>query len=237
MVVGLSAADGDFVLPAARPERVLLISGGSGITPVMAMLRTLCDEGYAGTSPSSTTRGRASSSSTAPSSSALASAPPERARRPRLHAQAGGALAGHFSREHLRRRRCDARRRRDLRLRPARADRAARADLGRGRPRRAHVESFLPPRSPSPATAPRARELRRAARREVPNSGRSLLEQAEDAGLSPEYGCRMGICHTCSCRKTAGTVRNVLTGEVSTAEDEQIQICVSVPVGDVALDL
>src|SRR2546429_1275632 len=48
MIVGLSQADGDFVLPDRRPERVLLISGGSGVTPVMAMLRTLCDEGFAG---------------------------------------------------------------------------------------------------------------------------------------------------------------------------------------------
>src|SRR5207245_1633265 len=48
MVVGLTQAQGDFVLPDPRPERVLLISGGSGITPVMAMLRTLCDEGFTG---------------------------------------------------------------------------------------------------------------------------------------------------------------------------------------------
>jgi ferredoxin-NADP reductase len=48
MIVGLSQAEGEFVLPHPRPERVLLISGGSGITPVMAMLRTLCDEGYSG---------------------------------------------------------------------------------------------------------------------------------------------------------------------------------------------
>ena len=48
MIVGLTQADGEFVLPDQRPERVLLISGGSGITPVMAMLRTLCDEGFAG---------------------------------------------------------------------------------------------------------------------------------------------------------------------------------------------
>ncbi len=47
----------------------------------------------------------------------------------------------------------------------------------------------------------------------------------------------MGICNTCSCRKTAGTVRNVITGEISNAGDEQIRICVSVPVGDVELDL
>ncbi len=48
MTVGLSQAQGEFVLPSRRPERVLLISGGSGITPVMAMLRTLCLEGYTG---------------------------------------------------------------------------------------------------------------------------------------------------------------------------------------------
>lgn len=48
MIVGLTQAEGDFVLPDPLPDRVLLISGGSGITPVMAMLRTLCDEGFAG---------------------------------------------------------------------------------------------------------------------------------------------------------------------------------------------
>ena len=36
------------MLPAARPDRLVLISGGSGITPVMAMLRTLVDEGHRG---------------------------------------------------------------------------------------------------------------------------------------------------------------------------------------------
>src|SRR5208282_3666078 len=45
IIVDLTQAQGEFVLPRLRPRRVLLISGGSGITPVMAMLRTLCDEG------------------------------------------------------------------------------------------------------------------------------------------------------------------------------------------------
>ncbi len=65
----------------------------------------------------------------------------------------------------------------------------------------------------------------------------TLLEQAEAAGLTPEFGCRMGICHTCTCRKAAGPVRNVLTGEVSEEEDEDIQLCISVPVADVALEI
>jgi len=47
----------------------------------------------------------------------------------------------------------------------------------------------------------------------------------------------MGICRICTCRKTAGSVRNVLSGEISGAQEEDIQICVSVPVGDVELAL
>jgi hypothetical protein len=62
------------------------------------------------------------------------------------------------------------------------------------------------------------------------------LEQAEDAGRAPDPGCRMA-CNTCSARRTAGTARSVVGGEISAARDEQIRICVSVPLGDVALDL
>ena len=47
----------------------------------------------------------------------------------------------------------------------------------------------------------------------------------------------MGICKTCTCRKSAGAVRNLRTGVVSAEEDEDIQLCVSVPAGDVALQL
>ena len=48
MVVGLDSVGGDFVLPAILPRRILLVSGGSGITPVMSMLRTLRAEGFEG---------------------------------------------------------------------------------------------------------------------------------------------------------------------------------------------
>ena len=48
MVVGLDSVGGDFVLPAQRPRRILFVSGGSGITPVMSMLRTLRAEGATG---------------------------------------------------------------------------------------------------------------------------------------------------------------------------------------------
>ena len=63
------------------------------------------------------------------------------------------------------------------------------------------------------------------------------IEQAEAAGLNPESGCRMGICHSCTRRKTHGAVKNLITGVVSTADNEDVQICITAPIGDVELNL
>ncbi|GAB2956322.1 hypothetical protein LWP59_34920 [Amycolatopsis acidiphila] len=47
-MLGLSAPDGQFTLPTPRPSRILFISGSSGITPVLSMLRTLADGKHRG---------------------------------------------------------------------------------------------------------------------------------------------------------------------------------------------
>lgn len=65
----------------------------------------------------------------------------------------------------------------------------------------------------------------------------TLLNMAEAAGLKPNAGCRMGICYTCKCKKTSGQVRNVITGEISSSDEEEIQICVSTPISNVEIDL
>lgn len=67
-------------------------------------------------------------------------------------------------------------------------------------------------------------------------AGGSLLDAAEQAGLQPRYGCRRGICHSCQCRKRSGSVRNLLTGQESGAGDELIQLCVSTPISALVLD-
>jgi stearoyl-CoA 9-desaturase NADPH oxidoreductase len=72
---------------------------------------------------------------------------------------------------------------------------------------------------------------------ESDNAGDTLLEQAEALGLRPEFGCRMGICFSCTARKTEGTVRNVMSGKQSSEPDEDIQICVSAAVGDCAVEI
>jgi ferredoxin len=64
-----------------------------------------------------------------------------------------------------------------------------------------------------------------------------LLVAAERAGLRPRYGCRMGICHTCSCVKRSGTVENMLTGEVSSEPGERIQLCISRARTELTLEL
>jgi len=68
-------------------------------------------------------------------------------------------------------------------------------------------------------------------------SGQTLLDAAEAAGLQPKFGCRRGICRTCQCVKRSGTVRNVLTGQVSGPGEEWIQLCISTPQGAVELVL
>jgi ferredoxin-NADP reductase len=237
LIVGLAPAEGAFVLPDPRPARVLLISGGSGITPVMAMLRTLCDEGFAG-EIGFLNYAR---------SAELALYGPELGRLAERHAglrvargfTRGGGLpfTGRFCREHLRAvTSAHAAAATFVCGPPALIDavRAVWAQDGLPEPL---VESFTPPALRFDTAGAVGRVRFAASGREVANSGLPLLEQAEDAGLAPEHGCRMGICNTCSCAKTAGTVRNVLTGELSSAGAEQVRICVSVPVGDVALEL
>ena len=237
MIVGLSQAEGDFVLPDARPERVLLISGGSAITPAMALVRTLCDEGFAGEigflnyarSP------------------VLALYSRELEELSRRHAGLrvargftrgrGRPLSGRFCREHLRAVTSQHAGAATFVCGPPALIDAVRAVWRTDGLAEPTVETFTPPALSFDTDGAEGLVSFAASGREAANSGLPLLEQAEDAGLYPDHGCRMGICNTCSCRKTAGTVRNVITGEISDAREEQIRICVSVPVGDVSLDL
>jgi stearoyl-CoA 9-desaturase NADPH oxidoreductase len=234
MLVGLSKAEGEFVLSRQRPDRLLLISGGSGITPVMSLLRTLRDEGH----PSRVTfLHYARARSHIPYRHELeqiASAP--NVRLALVCTREAGILSGHFSGRQLRHLAPDYSRAYTYVCGPpslVAAVRALWAEDGIDQP--LWVESFQPPSfATSDEKVDGSVYFARSGKRAT-NEGRCLLEQAELAGLCPPFGCRMGICRMCTTRKTAGSVRNVLSGEVSSGADEDIQLCVSVPVGDVEL--
>jgi stearoyl-CoA 9-desaturase NADPH oxidoreductase len=237
MIVGLSQAEGEFVLPDPRPDRVLLISGGSGITPVMAMLRTLCDEGFGGEIGFLNYARSRELALYTPELDLLAERH-EGLRVARGFTRGRGEpLTGRFSREHLAAVTAEHSSGATFVCGPPALIDAVRAVWAQDGLAEPTVETFTPPALRFDTDGAEGLVSFAVSGREAPNSGLPLLEQAEDAGLSPEHGCRMGICNTCSCRKTVGAVRNVITGEVSTAKDEQIRICVSVPVGDVALNL
>lgn len=65
----------------------------------------------------------------------------------------------------------------------------------------------------------------------------SLLESAEQAGLKPTHGCRMGICNTCTCTKVSGSTKNMLTGEIDHASNTQIKLCISQAISPVTINL
>lgn len=241
-VVELSQALGDFVLPDPLPQKLLFISGGSGITPIMSMLQHLFDSGYAG---------EVTCLHYARHEIIFGA---ELAELARLHERfryvphltqlangAGTATAEHFSRAQL-----------EAHV-PSWADcetyvcgpaslEAAVSELyrARGFAERLHVERFVAAR-PQPISTGEPLSCRlvfeKSGRVAAGHGGASLLEQAERAGLRPNHGCRMGICHTCKCRKVSGVVRNELTGALSSEPDEEIQLCVSTPRSDVTLDL
>lgn len=71
----------------------------------------------------------------------------------------------------------------------------------------------------------------------VNKDNKTLLQQAEESGLNPVSGCRIGVCHQCICQKQSGVVINTRSGEKSDTGPGEVQLCVSVPVGDVVLDL
>lgn len=71
--------------------------------------------------------------------------------------------------------------------------------------------------------------------RKVAETSLTLLESLELAGERPASGCRMGICNTCVCRKQSGIVENVLTGARSHAGEEDIHLCVSRAITDVEI--
>jgi len=66
---------------------------------------------------------------------------------------------------------------------------------------------------------------------------KTLLALAEEAALKPVTGCRIGVCHQCICKKKSGVVYNSKTKTYSDTGQEEIQLCVSVPVADVVLAL
>lgn len=234
LVLHLSQAEGSFTLPVspATPgiDPLLFITGGSGITPAMSMLRTLLRDGYDGRAGRPVTFLHYARSPEDQICADELTRIAEDDNDVTVHLRHGDAV---FNELELRRLVPGYRDTDTWACGPAGMMELVRAAYGESP--RLRLEFFKPP---STGTGNAEGELVFADSGErAANTGASILEQAEEAGLSPAYGCRMGICFTCTTRKPEGTVRNVLSGAESSLPDEDIQICVSAPVGDCVVDL
>jgi ferredoxin-NADP reductase len=75
------------------------------------------------------------------------------------------------------------------------------------------------------------------------NGATPILTAAEDAGLLMPSGCRMGICYGCVLPLREGAVRDLRTGEITTATRQQsgsggvpIQTCINAAAGACDID-
>jgi ferredoxin-NADP reductase len=225
-VVELGDPAGDFT--ARHGDRLLLVAGGSGITPIMAIVRDLAAAGALRDVVVIHCARTREDAIFATELAELARINPTlrlvtRYAEPRLDAASVRALVP------------DLARRETFVCGPAGLIEVV---TEAGVPERLHVERFvaapLPRRA---ATAPVAVELVRSGRHVVAAGSGPLLVQLERAGVTPPAGCRMGICGTCRCTVQRGTVENLLTGEVSSEPDNEIRLCISSARSDLELAL
>jgi ferredoxin-NADP reductase len=73
---------------------------------------------------------------------------------------------------------------------------------------------------------------------EVETDGsKPILVAGEEAGLELPFGCREGICHTCIGKLCSGRVRDLRNGKVYGSEGEMVRTCISAPEGAIEIEL
>jgi ferredoxin len=72
------------------------------------------------------------------------------------------------------------------------------------------------------------------------DGGKPLLTEGEAAGVLMPSGCRMGICMGCVVPLREGVVRDLRTGDLTTAalgDGVKIQTCINAAAGTCTIDL
>lgn len=235
----LGMPQGDFCLPEAAPIRPLFISAGSGITPIMSMLR-----GYAmrGALPDIVHLHYAPHAYDIIFGNELDElAEDSRYRLAKIYTRELGTQGEkcHFSADQLQRLCPDWHQRDTYACGPQSLLAALTGHWeNAGIPGRLHIERFHAPWAElaSDVGGGRVRFAKSGCERE--SNGRvNLLRVAEDAGLNPPHGCRMGICHSCDVRLVSGCVRDLRTGTVVNEPGAQVQLCINAAAGDIELDV
>jgi ferredoxin-NADP reductase len=234
-IVRLGGVEGSFVLPEKLPERLLFISAGSGITPIMSMLRDIARRGELDDVVHLHCARTVGEVIFADELHTLDA----RHAGYRLHEQLTGEH-GRLSPDHLDGLCSDWREREAFVCGPAGLLEAMSGRWKRdGDPERLHVEHF------QPDTRVGDGERGQGGTIDFCSSGvqassdgeQPILIAGETAGAELPYGCRMGICHTCVGRLRSGQVRDLRTGRVHGQPGEMLRTCINAPEGAVEIEL
>ncbi|THA82613.1 ferredoxin reductase [Streptomyces sp. A0592] len=220
-LIQLDQATGDFVLPEARPAKVLYLTAGSGITPAMGMLRDSEFDDvvmvHSAPQPHDVIFRNELHDLVAD----------KKLRLTELHTDTDGMLDIARLGELV----PDWAERETWACGPAGLLDAAEAHWSEhGIPERLHTERF---RAGVVVTGDGGEVTFATTNKTVDADGATpLLDVGEEAGVLMPSGCRMGICFGCVTPLTAGAVRDLRTGEITEAgPDVLIQTCVSAAAG------
>jgi len=234
-VVRLAAPKGNFVLPDPPPASMLFITAGSGITPVMSMLRTLVRREQLGPGATSDIIHLHSAPTTADVLFAAELAELTRTHPGyRLTARAT-RVEGRLDLSRIADEVPDWRDRQTWVCGPAALlDTAEKLWAAMGITDRLHSERFAAVRTTDRISGGSV-SFARSGKTLVADGATSLMEAGEQAGVLMPFGCRMGICHTCVVGLSQGRVRDLRTGAEHEA-GSRIQTCISAASGDCVLD-
>lgn len=79
--------------------------------------------------------------------------------------------------------------------------------------------------------------LQRSQKTVMVPAGQSILSALEAEGINPAYGCRRGLCNTCSCTKLSGSTQHVQNQDMNHESPSSLRLCVNSASSDLTLDL
>jgi stearoyl-CoA 9-desaturase NADPH oxidoreductase len=232
-IVRLGGVEGDFVLPEPRPEKALFISAGSGVTPIMSMLRALEDENEL---KDAVLVHSARTEDDVIFGDRLRALDDQNDGF-RLHLRLTGK-EGRLSPQDLNDICPDWRERETFLSGPSdMLDAMEELWEKEGDPGLLHMERFQPKVGLSEeGEGGEIRFLASDATAKA-DGGTPILVAGEECGLDLPFGCREGICHTCTGKLVSGRVRDLRNGNIYGSDGETIRTCISAPEGPVEIDL
>ena len=230
-IVRLAAPQGNFVMPDPAPASVLFITAGSGITPVMSMLRTLArrdqitDVVHLHSAPTE--------------SDVMFAAELAKMQtgyegyRLRLRST---RTEGRLDLSRLGDEVPDWRERQTWACGPeGMLNDAERVWTAAGIAEQLHLERFAVSKAAAHGQGGTV-QFARSQKTVTVDGATPLMDAGEDVGIQMPFGCRMGICQSCVVSLLDGHVRDLRTG----AEHEpgsRVQTCISAASGDCVLDV